>query len=113
MKICGLFAGLACLVLMPHAARAQDSWAQERKVTSLYPHAAGFAFVLSGARVNIGSPCEANRMILPLTAPNYDAIVSSIMTAFSSGYAIDVAYDASSITNCETIANRVIVYRRS
>jgi hypothetical protein len=107
-----VLAGFGCLIATSNAASAQDAWAQERKVTSLYPHAMGFTFVLSGTRVNIGSPCENNRMVLPLSAPNYDAIVSSIVTAFSSGYVIDVAYDASSITSCETIANRVVVYRR-
>jgi hypothetical protein len=107
-----VLAGFGCLIATSNVARAQDTWAQERKVTSLYPHAGGFTFVLSGPRVTVGSPCEPNRMILPLSAPNYDAIVSSIVTAFSSGYVLDVAYDASTITACDTVVNRVVVYRR-
>lgn len=113
MKLRAVLTGLALVIATPGIASAQEGWALERKVSSLYPHANGFTFVLSGDRVNVGSPCEANRMILPLSSPNYDAIVSSIITAFTSGYAIDAAYDASSITSCETVVNRVVVYRRS
>ena len=112
MKLYAVLTGLGLAIATPGVASAQEGWAQERKVISLYPHANGFTFVLSGARVNIGSPCDSNRMILPLSAPNYEAIVSSIMTAFTAGYAIDVAYDSASITSCDTIVNRVVVYRR-
>ncbi|MDP5278335.1 hypothetical protein Q9Q95_05305 [Sphingomonas sp. DG1-23] len=112
MKLHTMLTGLALAIATPGIANAQEGWAQERKVVSLYPHANGFTFVLSGARVNVGSPCEDNRMILPLSAQNYDAIVSSIMTAFTSGYVIDAAYDTSSITSCDTVVNRVVVYRR-
>ncbi|MDP5278216.1 hypothetical protein Q9Q95_04710 [Sphingomonas sp. DG1-23] len=103
----------ALLAAMPGAANAQDAWAMQRKILYLYPTAGGFSFKLDGAQVNPGSPCDANRMILPLGAPNYDAIIGSIMLAFSSNYVVDVAYDSSTVSSCDTVVNRVVVYRRA
>jgi hypothetical protein len=106
----------ACLALMamaPQAAWAQDTWASQRKIAYIYPSAGGFTFMLDGDRVNPTSACEANRMILPLDAPNYQAIVSAIVTAFSSRLVVDVAYDASTTSACETVINRLVVHAQN
>ncbi len=89
-------------------AEAAEAWANNRKVTFLYPRDYGYVFQFDGATINPGSPCEANRVVI-LTQPNFDSMVATLISAFLNQLRIDVNYDDTTITTCETKVNRIIV----
>lgn len=104
-------AALASLFLLAGPASAADAWAENRKLLYLYPTADGYIFRFDGAQVNIGSPCESNRMIIHLTHPNYDSLLATLISAFAANWPVDVSYDDSTITACNTTATRFVAFR--
>ena len=103
-------AALTSLFLLAAPASAADAWAN-RKLLYLYPTADGYIFRFDGAQVNIGSPCESSRMIIHLTHPNYDSLVATLISAFAANWPVDVSYDDSTITACNTTATRFVAFR--
>lgn len=82
-----------------------------RNVLYIYPSTTGFSFQLDGERANPDGTCEADRMTIPISASNYDALVSSLTMAFATGKQVDANYDDATATQCEMVVNRVVVYR--
>ncbi len=101
--------GLALLWSAPAA--AADAWANNRKVLYLYPTSDGFIFQFDGARINPASPCESNRAIIFPTNPRYQEMVAILMTAMANGWAMNINYDDSTISLCNTTVNRFISYK--
>lgn len=96
-------------LLGAETANATEAWASHRHVTYLYPAGDGFTFGLDGDQIG-ANPC-GNRFFLPLSQAGdaYDAIVSTIMTAFTAGYFVDAAYDTEIPDGCNFIINLVVV----
>lgn len=103
----GILLGLGAICSAP--ACAQDTWSGARHLVSLYPYSMGMTFRVDGPRINVGSPCEENRMFVPLTNPNYNSIISIMIVAYNQNEPIDINYDAGTITQCETLATRAMV----
>ena len=103
-------AALACALLASSGlANAAEAWTTARHVTYLYPNGGGFIFMLDGSAIGPAN-CQ-NRFKVPLSAPGYDAIVSSIITAFAGGFTVDANYDDTTLAGCDAIVNRVLVAR--
>ncbi|GAA0464067.1 hypothetical protein GCM10009096_00660 [Parasphingorhabdus litoris] len=94
--------------MVSSAVQAASQWTGNRKITEIYPHASGFIYQLDGAQINDPS-CNENRLYIPITAANYDAIVSSLITAFTSKYSVNSNYDDSTASSCQAVVNRVRV----
>lgn len=111
MNMSGLAKGMIAGALLASGgiAQAQQAWTGPRHVTAIYPHSGGFVFNLDGAW--IGPAACGNRFYLPMASAgaSYDAIVATLITAFSAGYWVDANYDVSTINTCDIIINRVIV----
>ena len=91
------------------AASAAEAWTTARRITHLYPNAGGLIFMLDGP--SIGPPNCENRFKVPLSAAGYDAIVSTIITAFAGNFTVDANYDDTTLAGCDAIVNRVLVAR--
>jgi hypothetical protein len=101
----------AMLGLSVEPARAAEAWAGNRHITYVYPHAGGFTFNYDGAIEATNQAC-GNRSLLPIAAPNYQAIVSALITAFTAGYVVDINYDDSTRGSCDMIINRIVVKKQ-
>ena len=106
-----LTATAAAFAMFATQAHAAQAWSGYRTITGLYPTSQGLTFYLDGARINVGSPCEANRMRLLSTSPNYDVIASVIVTAYALGHQVTVNYDTTTITACDTEINRLVTQK--
>ncbi len=104
---------LSLSALLPPAspALAASQWVSQRHILYLYPDELGMTFKLDGDRINIGSPCESIRIWISKSSSNYDAIVSTLPTAFAMNVIVDVNYDDATITSCHTVANHLVAYR--
>ncbi|MEP2103956.1 MAG: hypothetical protein ABJP02_17655 [Parasphingorhabdus sp.] len=94
------------LLLISSGAQAASEWTGNRKITSIYPYPTGFIFEVDGPKVN-DPGCNGNRLNLPITAANYDAIVSSLITAFSAQYNVSANFNNTTTSSCQAVINRV------
>jgi len=107
---------LLCIMLMmlilPYKADGAILWAPQAAVSSIYPDGSGYAFIVNVG--SIGGTCSGSvttRFFLPMTDPNYEAKVATLMTAFSLGAPVAVAYDDTTLGSCAVRADRIQVYR--
>ena len=103
---------VVALVAASSPVAAADASANNRHLIYIYPHSGGFSLKYDGANESTNVACEPNRSILPIGAPNYQAIVSTLITAFAGSYLVDVVFDDTTRGSCEMTINRVLVKKQ-
>jgi non-ribosomal peptide synthetase component E (peptide arylation enzyme) len=96
------------LVLPPSVCQAEQFWSEKTKITYLYPTSENYVFNVSYS--NPLSTCDnGTRYSIALTNPNYNSLVSTLISAFMAGKEILINID-SQAANCQPTINRFIVY---
>jgi hypothetical protein len=88
-----------------------DPWHGWTKITTLYPYSGGYIFMVESPLTEFSSCDNGRRFSIALGHQNYDAMVSSLLLAFASDYAIRVNLDARSGPTCQPTINRFMVLK--
>ena len=96
------------LVTQAALSHAAEFWSDKTTITQLYPHGAGFTFIVQYSSTL--STCGGNRWALSLANPNYKALAASLMLAYSLGQQIQIHVNDQP-ASCEPEVDRFIVYK--
>jgi hypothetical protein len=101
----------AALVVLALPAAAAEFWTGNTTVSRLYPQATGGMLFLTVYANSAASTCDSGRRwLLPMTAPNYNAQVASLLLAFSQGLPVNL-HVPDQAPNCAPEIDRFTVDR--
>lgn len=86
-----------------------DPWVGYSKISYLYPTSAGYAFLLQVSLPERSLCDEGRRFSIPLSHPNYNAMVSSLMMAFASGKSIKINLVTGEAPTCSPSVDRFFI----
>ena len=89
-----------------------DPWLTA-KITHLYPSSDGYVFLMTNGNSEFGSCDGGKRFKVALNHPNYDALVSSLLLAYSTDSTIKINIDGEKYTSptCAPTINRLIMHK--
>lgn len=91
------------------SANAAIVWADNRRITFLYPGGDGLIIGVNGAAVNANAGCETDQLQILSAQGNYQVLASALMTAFAMNLPVDIAYENTPSGNCRYVVNRFLV----
>lgn len=99
----------AFFLLAGSSASAAVGWdVQWRKISMLYPVTWGFVMFTTGTpEINPTGVCEKNRVGVRTDHPNYEVLVASLLTAYTAGHEVMIAFDDTTLGSCDLIIDRV------
>lgn len=80
-----------------------ETWSDITHVTQLYPYAGGLIFTTDYANESLSSCNEGKRFSISIDHPNYQVMVSAMMTAYVAGKSIQFNVDSQPKTCMPTI----------
>lgn len=98
---------LGASVLCSVSAHA-EVWSGETTITSLYPTSTGYIFTTAYANTNLSTCDNGRRWSISSSFSNYNAMVATLIAAFTSGSRITLNIDELP-PSCEGHVNRFIV----
>ena len=85
-----------------------DPWHGFTTIEKLYPSFDGYFFLVNDPLTSHSSCDGGRRFHIKLDHPNYDAMVSSLLLAYSTKTKINMNVDGSGSPNCSASINRFI-----
>ncbi|MEW6995203.1 hypothetical protein AADZ84_13155 [Colwelliaceae bacterium MEBiC 14330] len=86
-----------------------DPWHGYTKITSLYPAKSGYIFTVESALPTHSTCGDGKRFSIPINHVNYEAMVSTLITAFVADKEIRINLDNITEPNCQPTINRFTV----
>ncbi|WP_265462775.1 hypothetical protein [Aeromonas salmonicida] len=96
--------------LIPVIASAEQ-WIGYTKITALYPANDGMVFLVAEPHPEVSSCDGGQRLQIPLTHPNYNTMVSTLIMAFTTSKEVylNVSTEKLKVPTCAAPVNRFMV----
>jgi len=106
-----LFKGklVACLGLLFCGIVSADPWSGNATINTLYPTTDGLTFMTSYVNTELSLCDGGKRFKIAKTHPNYDVMVSTMISAFMSGKEISFNIESGQQPSCAPAINRFLL----
>ncbi len=92
-------------------AQATEIWSPKTRLTHVYPAAEGMYFNTVYVNTSLSACDSGTRWFISTATPNYQAMVASLLTAFSTGKEVALCITVNP-PQCGAVVNRFVVYEQ-
>jgi hypothetical protein len=103
--------GFAVLLLILSSTCFADPWSGWTKILILYPHSSGINIITEYKNTDLSSCDGGGRFLLSNNHPNYNALASALIAAFTAEKQVHLNIDGEKLTQpvCSPTINRFMV----
>ncbi len=102
---------LSTIFFLGTGTASADPWSGMAEITSVYPHSGGLVFNTTYTNENLSSCDNGKRFSISKSHPNYETLVSTMLSAFMSAKKINFNIDSNQQLQCQPTINRFIMVK--